>query len=65
MEIKCLYYEPNCFSLWYRRLDRGKFIFPKDKCGHIEMSKAHFEWLLASDKYTQCGSITSYCENFF
>ena len=64
-KLKCLYYEPNCFSLWYRRLEKGRLIFPKDKAGHIEMTQEHFKWLLASDKYTQCGRIATYCENYF
>ena len=52
-KLKILYYEQNCFNLWYRRLEKGKFVFPKDKNGHIEMSMEHFKWLLASDKFTQ------------
>ena len=52
-KLKALYYEPNCFTLWYRRLERGKFIFPRNQEGSIEMSDEHFQWLLASDKYTQ------------
>jgi len=64
-QLKCLYYEPNCFSLWYRRLEKGRFTFPKDKNGHIEMTQDHFKWLLASDKYTQCGRISTYCEGYF
>ncbi|HEY8660792.1 MAG TPA: IS66 family insertion sequence element accessory protein TnpB [Hanamia sp.] len=52
-KLKALYYEANCFTLWYRRLEKGKFIFPKDAEGHIEMNKRHFEWLLASDKYSR------------
>lgn len=64
-KIKCLYYEPNCFSLWYRRLEKGRFVFPKDKQGHIEITHEHFKWLLASDKYTQCGRISTYCEGYF
>jgi hypothetical protein len=64
-KLKCLYYEPNCFSLWYRRLEKGRFIFPKDKNGKIEITQDHFKWLLASDKYTQCGRISTYCEGYF
>ena len=51
--LKALYYEQNCFTLWYRRLERGKFIFPKNAEGQIELSRTHFEWLLASDKYSR------------
>ena len=64
-KLKCLYYEPNCFSLWCRRLEKGRFIFPKDKNGHLEMTQDHFKWLLASDKYTQCGRISTYCKDYF
>lgn len=52
-KLKALYYEPNCFTLWYRRLEKGKFIFPKNAEGHVEISREHFSWLLASDKYTR------------
>ena len=52
-KMKALYYEPNCFTLWYRRLEKGKFIFPKDAQGSIEIDKEHFKWLLASDKYSR------------
>lgn len=52
-KMKALYYETNCFTLWYRRLEKGKFIFPKNAQGAIEMSREHFNWLLASDKYAR------------
>lgn len=54
-KVKALYYEENCFTLWYRRLERGRFIFPKHKIGCIEMSMKHFEWLFSSDKYARIG----------
>ena len=50
-KLKALYYETNSFTLWYRRLEKGKFVFPKNAQGHIEMSQDYFKWLLASDKY--------------
>jgi transposase len=57
-KIKALYYEQNCFTLWYRRLEKGKFVFPKNAAGQIEMNKRHFEWLLASDKYSRADAMT-------
>ena len=51
-KLKALSYETNCFTLWYRRLDQGKYIFPRDKEGNIEIDAEHFQWILASDKYT-------------
>lgn len=52
-KMKALYYEQNCFTLWYRRLEKGKFVFPKNAQGSIEMTREHFSWLLASDKYSR------------
>lgn len=48
---KVLYYETNCFTIWYRRLEKGRYIFQRNLNGKVEMSKEHFKWLLASDKY--------------
>jgi len=52
-KLKALYYETNSFTLWYRRLEKGKFIFPKNASGAIEMTPEHFDWILASDKYSR------------
>lgn len=52
-KLKALYYELNCFTLWYRRLEKGRFVFTRDAQGCIEMSREHFKWLLASDKYSR------------
>jgi transposase len=50
-KLKVLYYEMNCFTLWYRRLEKGRYIFQRNLSGQITMTKEHFRWLLASDKY--------------
>lgn len=65
-KLKALYYETNCFTLWYRRLEKGRFVFTRDAQGCIEMSREHFNWLLASDKYSRFdtmlpSSIENYC----
>lgn len=65
-KLKALYYEINCFTLWYRRLEKGRFIFQKNAEGIIEVSSEHFKWLLASDKYSrqdamQASKIANYC----
>lgn len=52
-KLKALHYETNCFTLWYRRLEKGKFVFQKNAEDRIEMSQEHFKWLLASDKYSR------------
>lgn len=59
-KIKILYYEINCFTLWYRRLEKGKFIFPKNaETGSIELSQEHFRWLMMSDKYSRMDAMKS------
>ncbi|MBX3709181.1 MAG: IS66 family insertion sequence element accessory protein TnpB [Gammaproteobacteria bacterium] len=64
-KLKILYYQPNCFTLWYRRLEKGKFVFPKNSLGHIEISREHFHWLLASNHYSQLGVINKEYKNFY
>ncbi|MBA2653751.1 MAG: IS66 family insertion sequence element accessory protein TnpB [Gammaproteobacteria bacterium] len=51
-KLKALYYETNCFTIWYRRLENGRYVFQRNSAGKIEMSPEHFKWLLASDKYS-------------
>jgi transposase len=64
-KLKALYYETNCFTLWYRRLEKGRFIFARDAEGCIEMTPEHFKWLLASDKYTNLSAMQpSQLENY-
>ena len=57
-KIKILYYEENSFTLWYRRLERGRFVFPKNKTGCLEMSIEHFNWLLSSNRYANMNNIS-------
>ncbi len=51
-KLKLLYYETNRFTIWYRRLEKGRYIFQRNLQGKIEMTREHFRWLLASDKYS-------------
>lgn len=52
-KLKALYYETNCFTIWYRRLEKGRYIFQRDADGPINMTQEHLLWLLASDKYSR------------
>lgn len=52
-KVKALFYRENCFTLIYSRLEKGKFIFPKNREGHLEISREHLTWLLASNKYSE------------
>lgn len=49
--LKALHYEEHGFTLWYRRLDKGTFIFPRNHQGHLELTREHFNWLLSSNKF--------------
>lgn len=64
-KLKALYYELNSFTLWYRRLEKGRFVFPKSEDGRIEISKEHLQWLLSSDKYTRLNTMDSGYERFY
>src|SRR5579862_4852387 len=65
-KLKALYYETNCFTLWYRRLEKGKFVFQKNAQDQMEMSQQHFRWLLASDKYSRMDAMeASNFANFY
>ena len=50
-KLKALYYEEHSFTLWYRRLEKGKFVFPRNMQGHLELTREHFNRLLASNKF--------------
>ena len=56
-KLKILYYETNCFTIWYRRLEKGRYIFQRNVLGQLEMTKEHFKWLLSSDKYSNRNAI--------
>ncbi len=49
--LKALYYEEHSFTLWYRRLEKGRFIFPRNVQGRLELTREHFQWLLSSNKF--------------
>lgn len=46
-KLKALYWEHNGFWLLYRRLEKGRFKFPKVTPPVIELSKDQLSWLLS------------------
>lgn len=64
-KLKALYYEFNSFTLWYRRLEKGRFVFPKSEEGRIELSHEHLKWILSSDKYTRLDKMDVTYEKFY
>lgn len=45
--LKLLYWERNGFCLWQKRLERGRFRWPRAGAGErLEISSAELQWLL-------------------
>ena len=51
-KMKALYYSNASYTLWYRRLERGKFIFPRNTKGSITLTKASVGWAVKPRKAT-------------
>lgn len=45
-KLKILHWDYNGFWLYYRRLERGKFKWPKDETEVVEVNFKEFKWLL-------------------
>jgi len=44
--LKVLYWDRNGYAVWYKRLERGRFRFPKGDGGAAALSPAAFQLLL-------------------
>ena len=47
-KVKLLWYDGDGFWLCYKRLELGRFTFPKEKVGTLELSHHAVSWLLSS-----------------
>lgn len=45
-QIKILFWEKNGFWLWLKRLEQGKFPWPKTDEESLQLSEQEFNWLL-------------------
>ena len=52
-KIKILQWDHNGFWLYYRRLEKGKFKWPKDS-GTVVISRRELRWLLDGLSIEQC-----------
>ena len=46
-KVKLLYWEDNKFWLLYKRLEKGKFIFPSPLVESMMLSNRQLQWLLS------------------
>ena len=61
-KLKVLYFERNGFCLWYKRLEEGKFPWPKSNEEAREICKEEFMWLLRGiDFWNAHKKITYFC----
>ena len=44
--IKILYWERNGFCVWYKKLDKDRFLWPKDQSEVKQISNRQLSWLL-------------------
>ena len=51
--IKILYWERNGFCVWYKKLDRDRFLWPKDQIEVKQISNRQLSWLLDGLKLEQ------------
>jgi len=55
-KLKMLYWEHNGFWLFYRRLERGTFQWPKDPGEPVTVTTRELRWLLDGLSLTQRGA---------
>lgn len=46
-KVRLLWYDRNGFWLCYKRLEKGKFIFPTQISGTLELTRDELSWLLS------------------
>ena len=51
--MKVLYWEGDGFVLLYKRLENGKFVWPKNKDEVMKITDQQFRWLLEGLKIEQ------------
>ena len=58
--LKILYYDTNGFCLWYKRLEKDKFRWPKTEEEAHEITREEFRWLMRGLDFYNAHKITRY-----
>lgn len=45
--VKILFWDKNGFCIWYKRLEKDRFIWPKSELDIIDIGSSQMSWLLA------------------
>ena len=57
--LKCLFWDKNGFVIYYKRMEKRKFIFSKELSGNkIELTKEQLQGLLAGFDFTLIGEFS-------
>lgn len=56
-KIKLLWYDQNGFWLCYKRLEKGRLLFPHNTDAVIEITRDQLAWLLSGLDFTQQSSL--------
>ena len=57
--IKALYYEGDGFILFYKRLERGRFQWPRKESEARQITRRQLRWLLEGLRIEQPGALTT------
>jgi len=63
-KMKILYWDKSGFCLWYKRLEKDKFIWPMTEDEALELSTEEFTWLLRGLDYRRAHKMLKYSSNF-
>jgi len=58
--LKILYWDWNGFALWYKRLEKDRFGWPKDAQAVREITAEEFDWLLRGLDFTKAHRATRF-----
>ena len=64
-KIKLLWYDQNGFWLCYKRLEKGKLLFPLHTDTVMEITQDQLAWLLSGLDFTQQSSLPNVNAEFF